>query len=305
MACVRWGGETRGVKLGYISMNTEYGTRPDDLARELEARGYDSFWVGEHSHIPVDRTTPYPGGGELPQEYWHMMDPFVSLMAAGAATSDLKLGTGVCLVLEHDVLALAKSVATLDVLSGGRVLFGVGTGWNVEELANHRPDFEFKKRYSGMRETVQALRTLWTEEEAGFDGDIHHFTKVWSYPKPVQDPLPVLLGNAGPLGIQHMIDYGDGWAPVDAGLRHPETGRPDTLGQIEAFREKAATAGRDPESIEISLFAWGDPPPERLESYAAAGVTRAVLGASRKGMGDPATTEPFLDRYAELIPDLV
>ena len=152
------------MKFGYLSLNDADGVRPDRLARELEDRGFDSVWMPEHSHIPVSRATPYPGGGDLPDGYWHMMDPFVSLTAAAMATTSLTLATGICLVLEHDLLDLACTVATLDVLSGGRVLLGIGVGWNAEELANHRPDLPFRQRYSAMRERVDALRSIWTEE---------------------------------------------------------------------------------------------------------------------------------------------
>ena len=151
------------MDIGVFSFNTSYTIRPDELARNLEQRGYESVWFGEHSHIPVERRSPYPAGGELPEYYWHMLDPFVSLGMAAAVTTKLRLGTGVCLVLERDLVALAKEVATLDLLSGGRVDFGVGVGWNAEELATHRP-IPFRQRYRALREAIAALRACWTQE---------------------------------------------------------------------------------------------------------------------------------------------
>jgi probable F420-dependent oxidoreductase len=264
------------MRFGYLSFNDAGGLGPDVLGRELEARGFDSVWMPEHSHIPTSRETPYPGGGELPEGYRHMMDPFVSLMAAAASTSTLRLGTGICLVLEHDLLDLACTVATLDVLSRGRVVLGVGVGWNAEELRNHRPDLAFPQRYSAMRERVAALRTIWTEEEPEFEGRWDRFTRSWVYPKPVQRPVPVALGNAGPTGMRHAARYADVWCPIDASLLNT-SGRPDVDRGIRLFRDLAAEAGRDPASIPITLFAWNVPKPGRLERYAQLGVARVVL----------------------------
>ncbi|MEZ5227903.1 MAG: TIGR03619 family F420-dependent LLM class oxidoreductase [Acidimicrobiales bacterium] len=220
------------MKFGYLSTTTA-GIRPDHLATELEARGFDSIWMPEHSHIPADRTTPYPSGGELPSSYYHMMDPLLSLMAAASASSTLELYTGICLVLEHDLLDLACATASLDVLSNGRFKLGIGVGWNEEELANHRPDLPFKLRYSAMRERVAALRTCWGDERASFDGRWDSFTDSYVYPKPVRGTVPVALGNAGPVGIQHAAEYADEWCPIDASMLNTN-GRPDVAGAIEA-----------------------------------------------------------------------
>ncbi len=291
------------MKFGYLTINCANQIRPDTLARELEERGFDSIWVPEHSHIPVDRQSPYPGGGDLPSGYWSMMDPFVSLQAAASATTDLILATGICLLLERDVLALAKTVATLDVLSDGRALLGVGVGWNAEELVNHRPDLPFRQRYSAMRERVQALRSLWHDEVPEFDGTWDRFTALRSDPRPVQQPLPVALGNAGPVGIGHAAEYADAWCPIDASLLN-DGGKPDVQGGIALFREKAEAAGRDPDTIPISLFSWGKPSRERLESYAGLGVERVVLGpASFDADGEDRTLE-LLDRYTPLVAEL-
>ena len=288
------------MKFGYLSLNSAEGIRPDRLARALEARGFDSLWMPEHSHIPSGRQTPYPGGGELPDGYWHMMDPFVSLQAAAAATSTLTLATGICLVLEHDLLDLACTVATLDVLSGGRALLGIGVGWNAEELANHRPDVPFNQRYAAMRERVGALRSIWTEESPRLDGRFERFSPSWVYPKPVQQPVPIALGNAGRVGIRHAAEYADHWCPIDAQLLN-DTGRPDIPGGVALFRSLAAEAGRDPAAIPITMFAFGPPNRERLESYAALGVERIVVPPPTMMRHDEKTTLDCLDRWADKV----
>jgi len=264
------------MKFGYLTGNHAEGILPGDLARELEDRGFDSVWFPEHSHIPVDRRSPYPNGGPLPGSYFHMMDPWVSIAAAAAQTTTLTLGTGICLLLEHDILDLACAVATADVLSQGRVVMGIGVGWNEEELENHRPDLPFKKRYSAMRERVEALRVAWGDEEASFSGTWDNFSPSWVFPKPVNGTVPIALGNAGPLGIRHAAEYGDEWAPIDVGVLNSD-GKPDVVAGIERFRNLADEAGRDGSSIPISLYIWGRPRQERLEKYAEAGVTQFVF----------------------------
>lgn len=291
------------MKFGYLSLNDAGGIRPDRLARELEGRGFESMWVPEHSHIPSDRATAYPGGGDLPDGYWHMMDPFVSLQAAASATTSLTIATGICLILEHDLLDLACTVATLDVLSAGRVLLGIGVGWNAEELANHRPDLPFKLRYSAMRERVAALRSIWTEETPSLDGRFERFSPSWVYPKPVQATVPIALGNAGRVGIQHAAEYADEWCPIDAQLLN-DSGRPDVVGGIELFRRLATEAGRDAASIPITIFAFGRLDRERIESYAALGVERIVFPPTTMNRHDEQTALTRLDRLAPLIDEL-
>ena len=264
------------MRFGYLALNDANGIRPDRLASQLEARGFESLWVPEHSHIPTSRRTPYPGGGELPEGYWRMMDPFVSLALAVGATSSLRLCTGICLVLEHDLLDLACTTATLDVMSGGRLTLGVGVGWNEEELANHRPDLPFAQRYTAMRDRIAALRAAWTEESASFEGRYDRFEASWVYPKPAQGAIPVALGNAGPVGIEHAAAYADEWCPIDASLLNAG-GRPDPAGAVALFRDKAAANGRDPDTIPITFFSWGRMSPARLETYAGLGVSRIVL----------------------------
>ncbi len=284
------------MQLGFTSMNTVSDPPPDELARALEDRGFDSLWVGEHPHIPASRATPYPAGGEMPEQYKHMMDPFVALTVAATATERLLVVTGVALPLERDLLTLAKTVATLDHLSGGRLLFGVGVGWNREELADHRPELPWSQRYRALREAVAALRSLWTEEAASFRGEWFEFEAAWSYPKPRQRPHPpVYLGTSGRVGTAHAVEWSDGWAPMDLGLGN-------VAARIARFREATTAAGRD--EVPVTLVTFGDPPPDTLRAYRDLGVERAVIGANRTGWADPATTYPFLDTYAGLIDDL-
>ncbi len=283
------------MELGFSSMNTPEDPAPDELARALEERGYGSFWVGEHSHIPVRRTTPYPAGGEMPRQYTRMMDPFPSLVAAGAATDALGLGTSVALPLEHDVFVLAKTVATVDRLTGGRLRLGVGVGWNVEELHDHRP-VPWSKRYRALAECVGALRALWCDDEAEFHGEFYDFDAVWAFPKPLQQPHPpILCGTGGKLGTRHAVEWADAWLPVDVALG-------DVAAKLATFRRTAAEAGRD--DIPVTLVTFGDPTPDDLRRYRDLGITDVVIGPNRTGWADPATTYPFVDRYAELIPEL-
>ena len=288
------------MKFGYLTGNHAEGILPGDLARELEARGFDSVWFPEHSHIPVDRRSPYPNGGPLPGSYFHMMDPWVSIAAAAAETSTLTLGTGICLLLEHDLLDLACAVATADVLAEGRVVMGIGVGWNEEELENHRPDLPFKKRYSAMRERVEALRTAWRDEEASFSGTWDSFSTSWVFPKPIKGTVPIALGNAGPLGIQHAAEYADEWAPIDVGVMNTD-GKPDVLGGIQRFRDLADEAGRDGSSIPISLYVWGRPRQERLEEYAEAGVTQFVFTPVNFDLPSADETLRYIDELTSAI----
>lgn len=290
------------MRFGFLSLNTVEGIRPDDLAKALEDRGFDSIWVPEHSHIPVSRDSPYPAGGDLPEGYWRMMDPFVSLALAAQVTTDLELCTGICLLLEHDVLDLACTTATLDALSGGRLRLGVGVGWNEEELLNHRPDLPFKLRYSAMEERVAALRTAWSEEEASFEGRWDSFTSSWVYPKPAGGTVPVALGNAGPVGIEHAARYADEWCPIDASMLNTG-GKPDPAGAIDLFRTKAAEAGRPAEDIPISIFSMGNRR-DRIERYAELGVDRIVIMPRTMKLHAADDTLRHLDDLASMVADL-
>lgn len=265
------------MKFGYLTGNHHGGIDPGDLAHELEQRGYSSVWYPEHTHIPTSRKSPYPNGGTLPPAYFHMMDPFVSIGVAAARTKTITLATGVCLLLQHDLVDLAQTVATADALSDGRVLLGIGVGWNEEELADHRPDLPFRRRYGAMEERVEAMRAIWANETVSYHGKWERLSESWVYPKPIDGTVPIALGNAGPLGISHAARYADEWCPIDVGVMNVD-GKPDVVGGIERFRRLATEAGRaDANSIPISLFTWGRPRPERLERYAEAGVTQFVF----------------------------
>jgi probable F420-dependent oxidoreductase len=279
-------------------MNNPKDLRPDVLGREHVRGGYDSLWVGEHSHIPVSRRTPYPAGGEMPEQYKWMMDPFLSLLLAATATDSLLVGTGVTLPLEHDVFDLAKSVSTLDHLSGGRLLFGVGVGWNEEELENHRA-VKWSQRYRALGECIGALRSLWCDEESEYHGEFYDFDPVWSLPKPLQQPTPpVLCGTSGRVGTRQAVEWADGWMPMDLALGNVSK-------QVARFRQAAEDAGRDPQSISITMVTFGDPDLATLASYRDIGVERTVVGAARTGWDDPTSTLPCLDTYAAMIPELV
>jgi probable F420-dependent oxidoreductase len=271
---------------------TEYAIRIDELARAAEARGFESLWVPEHTHIPTSRRTPYPGGAELPKEYSHTLDPFVALSAAAAVTTRLKIGTAICLVIERDPIVLAKEVASLDLLSGGRFMFGVGVGWNAEEMENHGTNF--KTRRTLMKERIEAMKAMWTREEAQYHGRFVNFDPIYCPPKPVQKPYPpLLLGVANP-ATRH-IDYLDGWFPP----RMP-------LEQFMAMRDKLtrrlASRGRDPQSVRITVHQnfpdrSFDTERRTIDAFAQAGVERIVYRLT--GL-PPDRILPWLDQLARL-----
>jgi probable F420-dependent oxidoreductase len=278
-------------------MNTLEDMRPDFLGRELEDRGFDSLWYGEHSHIPVSRLTPYPAGGEMPDQYRRMMDPFLSLQLATTSTTRLRVGTGVALPLEHDLLDLAKTVTTLDHHSDGRFFFGVGVGWNQEELANHR-QLPWGQRYRALGECVGALRALWTDDEAEYHGEYFQYDRLWQWPKPRQTPHPpVLCGTGGRIGSREAVAWADGWMPMDIALG-------DVAKKVTKFRQVADDAGRDPATLPITIVAMGDVDVRTLAQYRDLGIERTLVGPGRIGWDDPATTLPCLDRYAALIPEV-
>ena len=280
------------MHLGIFSFNTDYGTRADDLARALEERGFESLWVGEHTHIPASRLSPYPGGGDLPKPYYHMADPFVSLTAAACATTNLNVGTGICLVVEHNPITLAKTVATLDMISGGRFLFGIGGGWNAEEMENHGTPF--KRRWKVLRERVEAMKAIWTQEKASYAGEFINFEEIISNPKPVQKPHPpIILGSATGQGRQRVVDYCDGWFPIDLLLD-------DLPAAIADLRVRAKAAGRDPASIPITMFAFPGAGADVLKRYREIGVDRVVMVAPRYD-GEALA---FLDRFAPMNAEL-
>jgi probable F420-dependent oxidoreductase len=274
---------------GVLIFPTEYAIRIDELARAAEERGFESLFVTEHTHIPASRRTPFPGGGELPKEYSHTLDPFVALTAAAAATRTLKVGTGICLIIEHDPIVTAKSVATLDLLSNGRFLFGIGGGWNAEEMENHGT--AFKTRFRLLRERVLAMQAIWTRDAAEFHGEFVNFDPIWSWPKPVQKPHPpILLGGESSHTLQRVVDFCDGWFPRGRAAEAILPGLAD-------LKARAARAGRDMKTISVSVFgAKADE--ATLATYAGAGITRAIL---RLPSEPREVILPLLDRYAKLI----
>jgi len=285
------------MHIGFSSMNTLLDPSPAILAKALEDRGFESLWYGEHSHIPCAMKTPYPGGGNLPEPYKIMMDPYVSLMAAAAATTRLRIGTGIALMLERDVFSQAKTISTLDHLSGGRVEIGVGVGWNEEEFDNvsRQP---WKKRYGVLRETVAATRALWRDEQAEFHGEYIDFDAVWCSPKPLQaGGPPVIFGAMGPLGTRHAAEWADGWFPVDFAL-------PDVAASVAAFRQQVKEFGRDPDAVKITLQAMMHPTLDDLKRYRDAGISRVNVGVSVDLWDKPDAVMPMIDRYAELIPQI-
>jgi probable F420-dependent oxidoreductase len=285
------------MHLAFSSMNTPSDPHPAELARALEERGFESLWYGEHSHIPCCRTTPYPAGGELPDPYRRMMDPYLSLMTAANVTTNLRLGTGIALLMERDIFAQAKTIATLDRLSGGRVMIGTGVGWNQEEFEN-TSRHPFNKRYAVMRETVAATRSLWTDDEASFHGEYIRFDPVWSDPKPLQPGGPkIFFGAMGPLGRKHAAAWADGWYPVDVAMGDVEEA-------LAGFREEVRAAGRDPDQVEINIQIMDTSNLDRLKEYRDLGIQRATIGVAMDLWDKPEAVMPMIDKYAKIIPEL-
>ena len=278
------------MEFGALMFFTEYAIPATEFAQALEARGFESVWAPEHSHIPTSRKSPWPGGGELPKVYYEAMDPFVSLTAAAVATKTLKVATGVCLVQQRDPIQTAKLVASIDQISGGRFLFGVGGGWNAEEMADHGT--EFRTRFKLVRERIEAMKEVWTKTKADYHGEMVDFPEMMAWPKPVQKPHPpILVGGAFPQAARRAVRYGDGWAPI-AG-RGPD-GDVDEL--LPRFHQMLSEAGRDPQSVPVTLF--GVPEDARLARYRDKAIARVVV------MLPSANSDailPTLDRWAELI----
>jgi probable F420-dependent oxidoreductase len=256
------------MKYGLSFFPTDFTIRLDDLARAAEAYGFDSLLVAEHTHIPTSRlTVPATGMRDLPPQYSHTLDPFVALASASAATKTLKLGTGVCLVIERDPIIMAKEVASLDLLSGGRFIFGVGAGWNVEEMANHGTEFKSRRRL--MRERIEAMKAIWTQEEPAYHGRFVNFDSIWCYPKPVQKPYPpIIMGGQAPAAMRAALAYCDGWMPTVRGAAF--------FTKLAEFRELLAQSGREPKTLAIG--AYYEPTGKRdqdrraLAEFAEAGV---------------------------------
>src|SRR6516162_3595703 len=262
------------MKIGIAMFPTDYSITPSELGQAVEERGFESLWFPEHTHIPTSRKSPWPGGPNMPDVYKQTLDPFMALTAAAVATKRIKLATGICLVVERDPILLAKNVATVDYLSGGRFLFGIGGGWNAGEMANHGT--AFKTRFALMRERSEAMKASWTNGVAEYPGEYVTSDPLWAWPKPVQKPHPpILVGGEFPHAAKRAIAFGNGWMPIGGrGL--------DALTILPRFRQMAAEAGRNPDEVPMSVFA-APQHPERLKGYRDAGVDRAIIMLATTG----------------------
>ena len=279
------------MDFGAAMFFTDYSMTPAELGKALEARGFESVWAPEHSHIPGTRKTPPAGGGELEKRYYDVMDPFVTLTAAATATKGLKVGTGVCLVNQRDTIQTAKLVATIDHISGGRFLFGIGGGWNQDEIESHGT--VFKTRFKKMREQIEAMKEIWTKSEPEYHGDIVEVVKMRTWPKPVQKPHPpVIVGGAFPHSARRAVRYGDGWIP-NASRAHYS----DVTEFLPQFRQMATEAGRDLAAIPVTV--WGAPENlDRVKRFRDQGIARVVVSLPS---APSAEILPALDRWAEII----
>jgi probable F420-dependent oxidoreductase len=261
----------------------------DELARALEERGFESLFLPEHTHIPASRRTPWPGGAELPRHYWSTLDPFVALATAAAVTKKLRVGTGICLVPQRDPIVTAKEVATLDLVSGGRAEFGIGAGWNAEEMENHGTVLE--DRFKVMVDRTKAMKAIWTEDEASYDGPFVKFDPMWSFPKPVQKPHPpILLGGETRHTLKRVVEFCDGWFPRPRGFEDPQA-------RMAEFRQVADEAGRDFSTLSTTLFG-AEPDDGFLKTCEDAGVGRALFQLPSEGSE---ALLPLLDKMARLV----
>lgn len=279
------------MEFGASMFFTDYSMAPGAVARALEERGFESVWAPEHSHIPVNRDSPYPAGGELPKRYYDVMDPFVSLTAAATATRQLKVATGICLVIQRDPIQTAKSVASLDQISEGRFLFGVGAGWNAEEMADHGTDFS--QRFKVMEERIAAMREIWTQTKPEFHGDFVDFGPMMTWPKPVQKPHPpVIVGGAFPYGARRAVAFGDGWMPH---VKRTQYG--DVTEFLPEFRQMLSEARRDADRFPVTAWAAPDDG-DTLKRFRDLGIARACVSLPSDKEDD---ILPLLDRWAGLI----
>ena len=274
------------TRFGVSTFPTDYGMQPVELAKAAEERGFDSLFFPEHTHIPVSRATPFPGGGELPKQYWRAHDPFVALAAGAAVTERIRLGTGICLIIERDPITTAKAIASLDMISDGRAIIGVGAGWNREEMENHGASY--RHRWAITREKVLAMRAIWNNEEAEFHGEHVDFDPLWSHPKPVQaNGPPIWIGANSKWVFERIADYADGWMPI-GGLGS---------GNMERLQEAMAAKGRKVEDLDLALF--GAPPDAgQVVGRINQGFDHVIFGLP------PAPAEtvlPLLDRYQALV----
>lgn len=277
------------MKLGVTMFATDYSIRPDELAKECEDRGFESVWFPEHTHIPASRKSPWPVGGDLPTEYWHTHDLFVALTAAAVVTKTIKIGSGICLVIERDPIVMANAVASVDRLSNGRLLFGIGGGWNAEEMENHGTPFN--RRWKILRERIEAMKEIWANEEAEYHGEFVNFDPIWSHPKPAQKPHPpILLGTLSSGGLNRVVNYCDGWIPVGFVID-------DLPAAIQDLHQRADQAGRPKEEIPISIFGAQNDEAE-LQKLQELGIDRGVFVIPSK---DRDEVLPLLDTYAGVI----
>ncbi|MSP66541.1 MAG: LLM class F420-dependent oxidoreductase [Alphaproteobacteria bacterium] len=278
------------MQLGVGIFFTDYSVAPAALARALEARGLESLWVPEHSHIPLGGASAMPAGTDLPKKYYDVMDPFVCLSVAAAVTTKLLLGTGICLVVQRDPIQTAKLVASLDQVSGGRFLFGVGNGWNAEEMADHGTDFKTRHRLA--RERILAMKEIWTRSKPEFRGEFVDFPPMMTWPKPVQKPHPpVIVGGAFPQGARRAIDYGQGWMPHASRPHYP-----DVSAFLPEFHTMAQAAGRAPGELPVTIWS-PKTEPDTLARWRDRGVARVIaeLDSAQEDV-----ILPTLDRLAEL-----
>lgn len=277
------------MHIGVMIFDTDYSMPVNELAIALEERSFESLFVPEHTHIPASRESAWPGGANLPKDYWHTFDPFVSLSFAAAATKNLKVGTGICLLPQRDTIVAAKLVASLDRMSEGRFLFGIGGGWNKEEMGHH--GVAYTERFARMEEQVAAMKGLWQEEEFGYQGDYVKFTPSWAHPKPVQTPHPpILLGGETDYTLRRVVNYCDGWLPR---ARHGF----DAAANMTRLHGMADSVGRSMETLSVTVFgAPGDR--ATLASYQEAGVERALLGLPSANKD---VVLPMLDKFQALL----
>lgn len=277
------------AKFGISTFPTDYSIQPASLAQAVEERGFDSLFFPEHTHIPASRATPFPGGGELPKQYWHAHDPFVALSACAAVTERIRLGTGICLIIERDPITTAKVIASLDMISNGRAIVGIGAGWNREEMENHGANY--KNRWAIVREKVAAMRTIWTDEEAEYHGEYVDFDPIWSYPKPVQEGgPPIWIGANSKWVFDRVAEYADGWMPIGG------------LGSGNMERLKAAMDARERDLKDLTLALFGMfPDAEQVQGRAEQGFDEFIFNVPSEGRD---TVLPLLDRYAAVIDDV-
>ena len=279
------------MQFGASLFFTDYSMSPSALAAALEVRGFESIWAPEHSHIPLSRKSQWGGGGELPKKYYDVMDPFVTLTAAAMATTTLRLGTGVCLVQQRDPIQTAKLVASIDQISNGRFLFGVGIGWNQDEMENHGVAFDSRAKLA--REKIEAMKAIWTQSKAEYHGEFVNFDPMMAWPKPAQKPHPpIIVGGAFPHGARRALRYGDGWIPLSGRAAYG-----DIAEYLPRFRQMASEAGRDLATVPLSMFAV----PEDLDTmkrYGDLGISRVVVSLESESAEK---ILPILDRWAEII----